>query len=77
MDLDCALVLYKTAKSLKVLLLSFISDLIASHIAFDSSSSLPVEISEIFSPFHLVASNFFSALFLLLETTDQAPSRIR
>ena len=25
----------------------------------------------------LVASNFFSALFLLLETTDQAPSRIR
>ena len=47
-----------------------------SQIAFDSSSSLPVEISEILSPLPLVASNFFSALFLLLDTTDQAPSKI-
>ena len=48
----------------------------ASQIAFDSSSSLPVEINEIFSPSPLVAYNFFSALFLLLDTTDQAPSKI-
>ena len=34
------------------------------------------EISEILSPLPLVASNFFSALFLLLDTTDQAPSKI-
>ena len=48
-----------------------------SQIAFASSSSLPVEISEIFSPSPFVATNFFSALLVLLETTDHAPSRIR
>ena len=41
-----------------------------------SSLSLPVGINDIFSPCPFVATNFFSARFVLLDTTDHAPSRI-